>query len=370
MRLASYNVENLFNRAKIMNQPTSAEVREILKAFADLNALLGQVNYTDARKQQMVALIEKLGLTKSDESEFVRLRRNRGSLLKRPQNGPVTITADGRADWAGSLELKTEPIDEEAMRNTARVLNEVNADVVGVVEAESRPALCDFNAVLIGITDGTPYKHIMLIDGNDRRGIDVGLMTRQDFHIRSISSHVDDVLSNGSNFSRDCPVYQLATPNGLKLALLILHLKSKGFGSQASNDAKRKAEALRVKEIYEELRSGGHENIAIVGDFNDTPNSAPLQPLLADTDLQDVFTHPNFDDGGFPGTFGLSNANQKIDYILLSPELAERVDQGGVFRKGMWPGSRPARWEVFPELQAPAQAASDHAAVWVDLRTD
>ncbi|CCJ73239.1 Endonuclease/exonuclease/phosphatase [Cronobacter condimenti 1330] len=40
---------------------------------------------------------------------------------------------------------------------------------------------------------------------------------------------------------------------------------------------------------------------------------------------------------------------------------------GGVIRKGMWPGERPVKWEVYPELKKPQQAGSDHAALWVDL---
>jgi hypothetical protein len=33
----------------------------------------------------------------------------------------------------------------------------------------------------------------------------------------------------------------------------------------------------------------------------------------------------------------------------------------------MWPGVRPKRWESYAELGRPEEAASDHAAVWVDL---
>jgi hypothetical protein len=33
----------------------------------------------------------------------------------------------------------------------------------------------------------------------------------------------------------------------------------------------------------------------------------------------------------------------------------------------MWPGSRPRRWECYPELTRPEDAGSDHAAVWVDV---
>jgi endonuclease/exonuclease/phosphatase family metal-dependent hydrolase len=83
--------------------------------------------------------------------------------------------------------------------------------------------------------------------------------------------------------------------------------------------------------------------------------------------LKDVFLHPAFDDGGRPGTFGPCSAANKIDYILLSPGLFGKVTAGGVFRKGMWPGSRPAKWDAYPEVARPNEAASDHAAVWADI---
>jgi hypothetical protein len=36
-------------------------------------------------------------------------------------------------------------------------------------------------------------------------------------------------------------------------------------------------------------------------------------------------------------------------------------------RQGMWPGVRPKRWETYADLDHPKNAASDHAALWVDL---
>jgi hypothetical protein len=46
MRLASYNVENLFDRAKAMSLDDWDKGRPVLEAFAALNALLGDVTYT------------------------------------------------------------------------------------------------------------------------------------------------------------------------------------------------------------------------------------------------------------------------------------------------------------------------------------
>jgi len=181
-------------------------------------------------------------------------------------------------------------------------------------------------------------------------------------------SHVDDRDSQGQTiFSRDCPEYAIPLPDGSTLWVLVNHLKSKGYGSKPASDRRRKAQATRVKAIYEAKVAAGDELVAIVGDFNDTPDSAPLAPLLKQSDLKDVFEHARFDDGGHPGTYGLCNASNKIDYILLSPAAWASVKGGGVWRKGMWPGVRPVKWEVYPELTLPRQVASDHAAVWVDL---
>ncbi|NYE26243.1 endonuclease/exonuclease/phosphatase family protein [Pigmentiphaga litoralis] len=368
MRLAVYNVENLFDRAKAMNLGTWAQGREVLEQFAALNRLLGQIRYRPSDKTKMAKLIVDLGMAASDTGPFVLLRRNRGGLLKRPKGGGVEIVAEGRADWVGSLELRDEPIDEQAMRNTARVINDLGADVLGVVEAENRPVLSAFNGQILPAIGGDAFRQVMVIDGNDDRGIDVGLLTREGFRIGTMRSHVDDRLPNGETvFSRDCPEFEITTPDGARLVVLVNHLKSKGYGGKASSDARRKAQATQVGEIYRRLLKEGVKHIAVIGDLNDTPDSAPLAPLITGTTLKDAFTHPAFDDGGYPGTYGACNASNKIDYLLLSPALYATVQAGGVLRTGMWPGVRPRKWETFPELTRPEDAGSDHAAVWVDL---
>lgn len=368
MRLASYNVENLFDRAKAMNQSSWEQGKPILEAFAALNKLLGEVVYTVAMKKKMVELMSELGLQKSDTGPFVILRRNRGKLLTRPKEGPLNIIAGGRADWVGSLELREAPVDETAMNLTAQVMIDIQADVLAVIEAESRPALLAFNNELLPARKGNPFAHVMVIDGNDERGIDVGLMTHDAFPIGAIHSHVDDKDHEGKLiFSRDCPEFSLALASGETLLVLVNHLKSKGYGSKGSSDARRKKQAQRVAEIYQQRIKEGQKYIAITGDFNDTPDSETLAPLLQQTDLQDIFTHENFDNGGYPGTWGNCKAGNKLDYILLSPALWAKVKKGGVFRKGMWPGERPAKWETYPELKQPVNAGSDHAAIWVEL---
>jgi endonuclease/exonuclease/phosphatase family metal-dependent hydrolase len=210
------------------------------------------------------------------------------------------------------------------------------------------------------------YPHIMVIDGNDERGIDVGVMTR--FPIGTMRSHVDDFRDGTRVFSRDCPEYEIQLPAGGSLFLLVNHFKSKGFGKQEASNTRRLHQAERVLEIYEAHRQAGVTRIAILGDFNDTPDAAPLAPLLGPgSNLRDIAEHPKFQDDGHPGTFGNGTKADKIDYILLSPELFNLVEHAEIFRKGVWGGKNGDLFPHFPEMTKPIHAASDHAAVLVDL---
>jgi len=368
-RIASYNVENLFERPRAMNLATWDDGKPILEQHARINELLNQPKYSAADKAEILDLLTKLGLNGSDEGgPFVRLRQVREKLVKRPPGQPVEVVANGRSDWIGWVELKTEPVDELAMRHTARVLKDIDADVLGVIEAENRISLGRFSGQMLQLVGGMPYARVMLIDGNDDRGIDVALLTKAGFEIVTVKPHVDDSDDKGLIFSRDCPEFSITTPSGETIVLLVNHLKSKGFGGQASSNAKRRRQAKRTAEIYERLVAEGKTAVAVVGDFNDTPDSAPLAPLLANTNLRDVSTHPKFVSDGRPGTFGNGTKGNKIDYILLSPALFARVTNARVFRKGVWGGKNGVLWPIYPTMKAKVHQASDHAAIYADIK--
>lgn len=372
MRIAAYNVENLFDRAKAFNSTDPDDHQEVLDAFSELNKLFETPTYTPATKGRMLDLIEQLGMGGNDNGKFTRIRKIRGRLIYRPRRKPRQIVANGRDDWIGWCELKTEAVDETAMLLTARVIFEVSADVLAVVEAESRPVLQKFQEQMTRkLNLPETYRHLMIIDGNDTRGIDVGLATRTGYPIGTVRSHVDDLNSKGAPlFSRDCPEYQVTTPSGQTVFVLPNHFKSK-YGGNASSDARRKTQAERVVQIYNRLRSEGAQNIVVLGDFNDTPDSDPIQPLMQ-TCLRDVSDHPNFTEFEFRatgsrgiGTFGTGRDSLKIDYLMLSPALFDRVQRGGIFRKGVWTASN--RWEMYPELTSAKHGASDHHLIWADI---
>ena len=367
MRLASFNVENMFERPSVMNLPSWEDGKTVLKDFDDLINLVQNKMYSELIKKEILQIMKRNnGLLTKGESKFIRLVEVREKLVKK-QQGVYVILVNGRDDWIGWFELKKDTIKELAIENTARVINELKADVLCVVEAENRIALKRFNDMVIPKVNGQSYDHTMLIDGNDERGIDVGIISRKGFEIRSMTSHVDDIDPDGLIFSRDCAEYHLTTPSGNDLFLLINHFKSKGFGAQQDNDRKRTRQAKKVRNIYDELNKK-FDFIAVIGDLNDTPDSAPLRALLgSSSNLLDVMKHEKFAGDDRPGTHGNGTKSGKLDYILMSPELANKTKLGGIERRGVWGGKNGDLFPHFPEIKTAKDAASDHAALWVDL---
>ncbi len=369
MRLASFNVENMFERASIMNLSTWDEGGKVLEDFATLSDLIQKQHYSQNDKNNILKIMKRhKGLLTIGESKHIRLNEIRGRLLKRGRNAPTEIAVNGRDDWIGWFELKRETISGAAIENTARVISKVDSDVFCMVEVENRITANRFNDSAIPKVGGQKYSHVMVIDGNDDRGIDVGIMTRQPFDIKSIASHVDDTDTQGRIFSRDCAEYEITTPSGNRLLVLLNHFKSKGHGSQQENDAKRKRQAKRVREIYQKRLDEGFDLIAVAGDLNDSPDREPLKPLVGDgSNLIDITQHPNFKGDGREGTYGNGAKSDKIDYILMSPQLASKVRAGGIERRGVWGGKSGDLFSHFPEIKSAKDAASDHAALWVEL---
>lgn len=399
VRLASYNVENLFARAKAMNTEVWSQGQPVLAAFERFNRLRQLESYTPAVKLQMIEdLLTMRVLVRTAHGRLVKqfvfdrqwtiLRENRGDFLVErrataadPLRG-VEIVATGRADWTGWVELVTEPVDEIAEQMTARVINELDADVLAVVEAENRPALLEFNARLLQ----DRYRHVMLVDGNDPRGIDVGLLTKRGFPILSVSSHVDDrdtehtVVAKRDKrlFSRDAPAYRVdAGDGGEPLWVIVNHLKSQSRTGDEPPDNLRTRQATRLAAIYRDLRQAGATRIAMVGDFNRGPAAdgmiAPSLEALCGPgiDAVDVFSLAQFDIGTKPGTWQTCSLRNRLDYIFLSPALASAVTAGGVVRDGLWGAPttkrRPTAWTAYPEITEARHAASDHGAVWVNI---
>jgi endonuclease/exonuclease/phosphatase family metal-dependent hydrolase len=302
--------------------------------------------------------------TSNKESKFMILRDIRGQLFRKPKNGPAEIVATGREDWIGWFELKTEPITARAVENTARIINIVNADVICIVEAEDRTGLKRFNETALPKVGGELYEHVMLIDGNDDRGIDVAIMCRKGFEIVRVVSHVDDTDDEGLIFSRDCAEYEIMTPDGGSLLVMVNHFKSKiGGGGD-----KRLRQAKRVRDVYDKRLEEGNQFIAIAGDLNEVPDQPSMDPLIRKgSTLTDIMVHEKFVGDARPGTHGNGTKSSKLDYILMSPKLSAKVTAGGIERRGVFGGVNGDLFPHLDEIEKATDAASDHAVLFVEF---
>ncbi len=359
MIIATFNVENLFERPRAMNLPTWSAGQPALDAAGELNLLFNKRAYPAADKRRMLQLLANHHLlaARSNDS-LLALRLVRGELFALGEKPHIVAT--GRDSWVGWVELKTEPLADEAITNTARVIAEVNPDVLVLVEVESRPALQHFHDKVLRPLLPEPFPYNMLIDGNDERGIDIGILSR--YPIQRMRSHIADYTGKSHTFARDCPEYYLELPSGRELLLLPNHFTSKG----SDTTGKRRAiQAAAVRTIYDSLRRR-YPLALVAGDFNDYPKSRALAPLLQGTNLRDAMSLKQYR-GAYPGTYQHATATEKLDYLLLSPELRRRVQAVDVCRKGYY---APTKWEAFPNITAKNKErfqASDHHCLWAEV---
>jgi endonuclease/exonuclease/phosphatase family metal-dependent hydrolase len=250
-----------------------------------------------------------------------------------------------------------------ATRHTAEVIADLAPDLLAVIEVEDRPTPKSHSTVMLPSSAPPPMPTRWLSTATttaaSTSGSSFGTITSSSRCARTSTTPTPRARSS----ARDCPEYTVKRADGKRLIVLVNHLKSKGYGRQRDNDARRRRQAVRVAAIYKALGSAGEERIAVVGDLNDTPDSAALAPLLARTELQDITASPKFTSDGRPGTYGNGTKANKIDFILLSPALFETVTDGGIYRNGVWGGKNGALWPHYPDITAPAEAASGHAAI-------
>jgi hypothetical protein len=123
--------------------------------------------------------------------------------------------------------------------------------------------------------------------------------------------------------------------------------------------------------------AAGERHMVVMGDLNEGPTvlgqpATNLATLLDPTGpLVEVYALPAFNPGPRPGTFQSCGVRNRLDYILVSHDLAGLVVGGGIERHGLWGTptnvNPPTAWDIYPQITSAHQAASDHAAIYVDI---
>lgn len=371
-RFASFNCENLFSRARALNLSDPTVGDKVLAYIDELDKLLRKTTYSPADKTKMLKMFQGTDVDGKGNklSHYIDIREDQGKLWKRARFAITGVSASGKDDWNGAIEHKRADANELARENTAKVMKAVKADVACVVEVENRPMLQAFNRELLGTRK---FAYSMVIDGNDTRGIDVGLLSNYPLH--GIWTHIFDGTPQSRTFSRDCLEVELELPNGKMLYVLCNHLKSRGYGDQDANDARRERQAKALKEILGKYDLSS-DFVIVAGDLNDSPSRPPrvLRHLLEIPNLHDVLELQFPGDESARWTYHYNDFEQ-IDYILVSKPLKDQFVKAGVERRGIHDlntltvnsGGKVAVETEFPSVTSWTNAASDHGAVWAEF---
>lgn len=360
IRVAGYNVENLFSRPKVLNLHNNAHVAELLKDIAEFKSLIEMQSYA-GHKARIIELYAKL-------KDYIGLNvRSRKEGLKRDFLTETELLAKGAGDFVGFVEFKRDQFKGDQIENTARVIKAVKPDILCFVEVEGREALRRFDTDILK----NMFDDMIVVDGNDPRSIDVALAARKPLPIAAVRTNVlaRDNKKSGYVFSRDCLEGDFII-NGRRLSVLINHFKAKDRFPKDSN-ARRERQAAKVREILTTRFDLKKDLVLVAGDFNDEPDSAPLQPLVTTPGLHNVFDVVNR-----PATdrwtyyYGRDKAYNRIDMIFVSDALKPMVTSAGIERRGMPDLAKITKGaeQGFPQVTSWRNAGSDHAAVWVDLK--
>ena len=271
--------------------------------------------------------------------------------------------------------------------NTARVILDMQPDVLGVSEVENIAALRIFNQQYLS----QYFDRIFLIDGNDGRGIDVAICVRKGFaaKVLGLRTHTHETLEPGQSvewgvvsddsgpvylarnalFSRDCLELDVEVA-GRTLTFMANHFKSQGKSSrreQLPPDELRFRQATRVAELAREAQASGKLPI-VFGDLNvDSTNPQRGQSLapLMNCGLVDAFGDVVSEDR-WTHYFAIGQDVSRLDYILHDPKLMRT--SRSINRKGITLKCRQYQGERYATVGYAHNAASDHAGICVEFQ--
>jgi predicted extracellular nuclease len=208
--------------------------------------------------------------------------------------------------------------------SVAAVIETIAPDVVMLQEIENLGVLEDLDKTL-----GNTFPERQLFEGNDPRGIDIGILSK--IKIDKAVSHAADkfkLLGTQTTYSyaRDCLEVHM-TVGGKHVALLGVHFRSKGGDVAADDPDKRLAEAQHTRAIADEIaKADPSAEILVVGDFNDTTGSEAQKAVIAQ--------NPTYVDvaASVQGGWSYTYQGQKalIDHMIGTPGLTGSLVAGSV----------------------------------------
>jgi len=280
-----------------------------------------------------------------------------------------------------SEDLRFRVADAASKRLTAETMLAVDADVFALQEVEGMDVLKQFRDRYLGGAEAWP--HAFVVDGNDSRRIDVGVLSKLPIvHARTWQHLRED---GEFVFDRDCLEVDVLGPAG-PITLYVNHFKSMRAPNRAQGSGRALTRARRAQQVravrrivcerFGEDPSDG--SIVILGDLNDyvlddRQGKSAIRELVEWEAVVDVvgrlppgerWTH-HFQGRRNPP---LEPGYRQLDFVLPSRRLAElHPGSPRIERRGMAERADRYTGPRFEGVGRHRPKASDHCPVVFDV---
>lgn len=224
-----------------------------------------------------------------------------------------------------------------AKAKVREAIRAMNPDVLALEEMGTTNALLELRDSLKAEGLDLPYwEHVQGFDTN----IHVAILSKFPFISRSPHTN-ESFLLQGRRFrvSRGFADVEIQPAPDFKVTILAAHLKSRRPSAEADEAELRLQEAMQLRRIVDaKLQANPEAKLVILGDFNDTKNTASTKEVIGRGKLKLTDTRPAERNGDntpnenpryeprnicWTHYYGLEDSFARIDYILLSPGLAK-----------------------------------------------
>ncbi len=173
---------------------------------------------------------------------------------------------------------------DDTTKIAQRITDVMDVDVLAVQEVEHIEILKRFNRDHLD----NLYPHVVLIEGNDQRLIDVGILSKLPIGVITSHQAATHPADPGRRvFGRDLLQVEILDPGGDKLFNIYnTHMKSHFvpfgqdpvIGAEQAN-ARRQRQAETISRIISRMERP-NSRFVLLGDMNDPPDSEFLEPML------------------------------------------------------------------------------------------
>ena len=233
---------------------------------------------------------------------------------------------------------------ETSRLKVVELLRAIDADVIALQEMGRRAALAELRLRLKA--KGLDYPHEAWVVGPDP-AIHLAVLSRFPIIKDRSHQHVSYLLDRKRfQVSRGIGEVEVQVNSRYRFVLFNVHLKSKrpvGFADQAAMRLEE-ARALR-RLVVKRLNANPDENLLVVGDLNDTPNTDPIKDLIGRRAPRLVDLRPveqNGDQAPNPANqnygprrvawthfYWAKDEYTRLDYQMASKGMVKELDRSG-----------------------------------------